>query len=95
MTQPALPGLEDIVAEFMGADSWPGLLDHIRDLARRYPDFSVDDVTYDGDRDSRIKGAALQHLWQRGEIAPLGVTRTLRPTSHGRHVVRWAATKED
>ena len=87
--QEPLPGLEDVIAEFSGSDSWPGLIEQARQVAHDHGTFTVDDLTYTGENDQRIKGAALAYLRQIKVIEPLEMTRTIKPTSHGRPVVRW------
>lgn len=87
--QPIIPGLEDALEAFMGTDSWWGLVEAARQLAEASGTFTVDDLTYTGEADQRIKGAALAYLRSTGEIEPVSYTRTIKPTSHGRPIVRW------
>lgn len=93
MTQQPLPGLEDVLEAFMGAACWPALVAQVRELAEAREDFTVDDLVYSGSADARIKGAALMYLHRAGEISPVETTRTIRPSSHSRPIVRWTRRK--
>lgn len=90
MSQEPLPGFEAVLDAFKGAETWEELVADARKLAHTVSSFTVDDLRYSGPLDQRIKGAALAHLHRAGEIAPLEMTRTLKRTSHGRPIVRWA-----